>query len=73
MKKKDRFMAYDAYEKLAASYAEMVDTKPHNAYLERPTTISLLPDVWDKQVLDAGCGSGSLTMWLLEHGAQVTA
>jgi len=71
--KKDRFIAYDAYEKLADAYAEMIDTKPHNAYLERPTTLSLLPDVEGKRVLDAGCGPGVYAEWLVEHGAEVVA
>ncbi len=68
-RKKDLFIAYDAYEKLAHAYAEMIDTKPHNAYLERPTTLSLLPDVEGKRVLDAGCGPGVYAEWLVERGA----
>lgn len=72
-RKRDRFIAYDAYEKLADAYAERIDTKPHNAYLERPTTLSLLPDVEGKRVLDAGCGPGVYAEWLVEHGAEVVA
>jgi hypothetical protein len=53
-REKKKFIAYDAYERLADTYAEMIDTKPHNAYLERPATLSLLPDVKGKRVLDAG-------------------
>lgn len=68
---KKRFIAYDAYERLANAYAEMIDTKPHNAYLERPATLSLLPDVEGKRVLDAGCGTGAYSEWLVEHGAEV--
>jgi len=71
--KKERFIAYDAYERLADAYAELVDTKPHNAYLERPATLSLLPDVGGKRVLDAGCGPGVYSEWLAGHGADVTA
>jgi hypothetical protein len=41
-------IAYDAYEKLADAYADIIETKPHNAYLERPATLSLLPDVKGK-------------------------
>ena len=70
---KKRFIAYDAYEKLADAYAELVDTKPHNAYLERPATLSLLPDVDGKRVLDAGCGPGAYSEWLVDHGAEVVA
>jgi hypothetical protein len=43
----------DAYEALAESYAARVDTKPHNAYCERPATLSLLPAIGGKRVLDA--------------------
>ena len=70
-RKKTRFIAYEAYEKLADAYAEQIDTMPHNAYLERPATISLLSEVNGKIVLDAGCGPGSLAEWLLDQGATV--
>ncbi len=70
---KKRFIAYDAYEKLADAYAEQIDTKPHNAYLERPATVSLLPDVSGKIVLDAGCGPGFYSEWLVGCGARVIA
>ncbi len=69
--KKDRFIAYDAYVKLAEKYAEIIDTKPHNAEYERPGLLRIMPDVQGRKVLDAGCGSGSLTHWLLERGAEV--
>lgn len=66
-------VALDAYEALAESYAAQIDTKPHNAYYDRPATLSLLPDVAGMQVLDLGCGPGVYTEWLIGHGAQVTA
>jgi 2-polyprenyl-3-methyl-5-hydroxy-6-metoxy-1,4-benzoquinol methylase len=53
-----RPIALEAYEELAESYAALVDTKPHNALYERPATLSLLPEVRGKRVLDAGCGPG---------------
>lgn len=62
-------IALDAYEALAEVYAARVDSKPHNAYYERPATLSLLADVEGKRVLDAGCGPGVYTEWLVEHGA----
>jgi len=70
---KDKPIAFDAYEKLADAYAAKIDTKPHNAYLERPATLSLLPEVKGKRVLDAGCGPGVYSEWLLRHEAKVVA
>lgn len=67
----DKPIALEAYEALAESYAAVVDTKPHNAYYERPATLSLLPEVKDKVVLDAGCGPGVYSAWLIERGAKV--
>lgn len=66
-------IALDAYEKLAEAYAARVDTKPHNAYYERPATLSLLPEVEGRRVLDAGCGPGVYAEWLVDHGAEVVA
>lgn len=40
MNEEKKPIALDAYEKLADAYAEMIETKPHNAYLERPATLS---------------------------------
>ncbi|HEX2907797.1 MAG TPA: class I SAM-dependent methyltransferase, partial [Phototrophicaceae bacterium] len=47
--------------------------KPHNAYYDRPATLSLLPDVAGKRVLDVGCGPGFYAEWLVNHGAAVVA
>ncbi len=44
-----------------------------NRYYERPATIALLGDVRGAQVLEVGCGSGPLTGWLVDHGAEVVA
>jgi SAM-dependent methyltransferase len=66
-------ISFDSYEKMAEYYFECVDTKPFNAYYERPATLSLLPDVTRKKVLDAGCAAGWYCKWLLEKGADVTA
>ena len=65
------FIAYEAYKKLANPYAELVNTKPHNAYLEKPAFLSLLPDVKSLSTLDAGCGTGIYSEWLVLHGAKV--
>ncbi len=49
-------VANKAYDKLAKSYNEKIDTKPHNAYYDRPAVKSLVPEVKNKNILDAGCG-----------------
>jgi SAM-dependent methyltransferase len=64
-------IALKAYEKLAERYAALIDTKPHNAYYERPATLSLLPSVRGKRVLDAGCGPGVYAQILVKRGAKV--
>lgn len=66
-------IALAAYEALAEAYAAAVDTKPHNAYYERPAMRSLLPEVRGKRVLDAGCGPGVYAEWLVARGAEVVA
>jgi ubiquinone/menaquinone biosynthesis C-methylase UbiE len=63
----------EAYETLADAYAQKVDTKPHNAFYERPTTLSLIGNVRQQTILDAGCGPGVYTKWLLDKGANVIA
>jgi len=68
---KEKPIALKAYEKLAERYAALIDTKPHNAYYERPATLSLLPSVRGKRVLDAGCGPGVYAQILLNRGARV--
>lgn len=60
-----------AYDQLAAGYDADGDTKPSNAYLERPAMRSLLPTVEGTTVLDAGCGAGHLTAELVADGAHV--
>lgn len=71
--KKEKPLAQEAYDVLAEAYAALVDTKPHNAYYERPATLSLLPEVKGKRVLDAGCGPGAYAEWLADRGAEVVA
>ena len=66
-------IALAAYETIAEAYAAHIDTKPHNAYYERPATLSLFPDVKGKRVLDAGCGPGVYAEWLAHRGASSTA
>ena len=65
-------IALEAWERLAESYAAQVETKAHNALYKRPATLSLLPSVKGKRVLDAGCGPGVYAELLVEQGAEVT-
>jgi len=61
------------YDAMAQAYAADVEDNAFNAYYERPATIRLLGDVAGKRVLEVGCGPGSLTSWLVQAGATVTA
>ena len=71
MDPEDEPVARAAYDELADTYAEDVETNAYNANLEFPATASLVPDVDGKRVLDAGCGTGVYTEWLLDRGANV--
>jgi SAM-dependent methyltransferase len=66
-------LAKQAYEAIADSYAAMIETKPHNAYCERPAMIAMWPHLVGKRVLDAGCGPGLYAQLLNQRGARVTA
>jgi SAM-dependent methyltransferase len=61
------------YDTIATKYAAEIDRRPWNALYERPATLALLPDVRDKDVLDAGCGPGWYADWLARQGARVVA
>ncbi|GAB6189722.1 class I SAM-dependent methyltransferase [Marinitoga arctica] len=58
------------YDKLAIHYAEDVDTKSFNAYYERPSMIKIIDNVKGLKVLDAGCGAGFYTEWLINNSAK---
>ncbi len=60
-----------AYDAVAKEYAAANETSPYNALYERPAVIELLGNVREKRVLDAGCGAGPLSQWLVENGASV--
>lgn len=61
------------YHRVADAYAALIDTKPHNAYYDRPAVISLWHDLTNCEVLDAGCGPGVYAEELVKRGARVTA
>jgi SAM-dependent methyltransferase len=58
---------------MSTVYREANDEGAFNAFYERPATIALLGDVSGLRVLEAGCGPGALTSWLVDNGAIVTA
>lgn len=68
-------LALDVYgsAEFALSYANKIEYNSHNAMYERPATLSLISDVKGQKVLDAGCGPGIYSEWLLDKGAEVTA
>jgi ubiquinone/menaquinone biosynthesis C-methylase UbiE len=61
------------YDAMAAEYDRHNATSGANAFYERPATIELLGEVSGKRVLEAGCGTGPLTKWLVDNGADVVA
>jgi SAM-dependent methyltransferase len=66
-------VSIESYDEMAKYYENYVDTKPWNAYYERPATLSLLPEIKNKKILDIGCAGGWYTKYLLDNGASVTA
>jgi 2-polyprenyl-3-methyl-5-hydroxy-6-metoxy-1,4-benzoquinol methylase len=66
-------IAYNAYQQLADSYAAMIDTKPHNAYYDRPAMVGIWPDLAGKRVLDASYGPGVYTELLIQSETNVTS
>lgn len=62
----------DAYDRLAAVWSATTDDGPFNGLLERPAVRDLVPrPLQDMTILDAGCGSGAQSEWLLNEGADV--
>jgi len=61
----------EAYDELADRYRPDTEGDAYNAHIEFPATTDLLTDIEGKRFLDAGCGAGRYTEWLLDHGAEV--
>jgi SAM-dependent methyltransferase len=61
------------YTSIGARYAAEVDNNAYNCGYERPATTKLLPPLEGLNVLDAGCGSGWYSEYLVDQGAKVTA
>jgi len=62
-------MKADHYDEFAASYDRENASSLLNAYYNRPALVALAGDVRGRRILDAGCGSGPLTLDLRSGGA----
>lgn len=70
----DKPIALEAYEALARRYSDIAETKAENGYNEHPAMRAQIGGVEGLRVLDAGCGPGFLTRYLLDRGvAEVAA
>jgi SAM-dependent methyltransferase len=56
---------------MAADYVAHVETSPYTALYEGPGLQALLPPVAGRRVLDAGCGTGRTSAWLVGQGAEL--
>jgi SAM-dependent methyltransferase len=56
---------------MAADYVAHVEANPYTALYEAPGLQALVPPVAGLRVLDAGCGGGRTSAWLVEQGAEV--
>lgn len=67
--------SYDIYSNsdFVKQYLESIKDNPWNTYYERPSTLSLLPDIHNRRILDAGCGPGIVSRELLNRGGIVTS
>jgi len=61
------------YNEMDDAYIRKTECDLHNAYYERPAIKALISEINGKKVLEAGCGGGVLTEWLVDEGAKVTA
>ncbi len=69
----DAPIALEAYEALARRYSDIAETKAENGYNEHPAMRAQLGPVKGLRVVDAGCGPGFLTRYLLDQGAAEVA
>lgn len=69
----ERRLKDQMYTRHASEYEQAIENNIYNAHFERPSLLSMLPDVAGCSVLDLGCGPGVYTDILLKRGAKVTA
>ena len=59
------------YEAMAADYVAELEESPFNALYERPGVIALLPDSCRQASARCRVRLGSISDWLVRHGAEV--
>ena len=60
------------FDQFAEAYSADNEVNLLNGYYERPEMLRLAGDVAGRHILDAGCGSGPLSVALRDRGADVT-
>lgn len=65
-------MGADQYDAYAENYDRENSSSLLNAHYAKPAMLRLAGEVSGRRVLDAGCGSGPLSLALQERGAHVT-
>ncbi|HEY2701685.1 MAG TPA: class I SAM-dependent methyltransferase [Pseudonocardiaceae bacterium] len=60
------------YDSFAEAYTAENETSLINAYYARPAVLDLAGDVAGRRILDAGCGSGTVSSELRDRGAIVS-
>ncbi|MDY6765137.1 MAG: class I SAM-dependent methyltransferase [Halobacteria archaeon] len=63
--------AHEVYGRRAESYAEKNHSADARERYEWPAVRQALPELKDKRILDAGCGSGYYSAWMARRGAEV--
>ncbi len=58
----------DMYTKYAVKYADAIENNAYNGLYERPSTLALVGDVDNKEVLDLGCGPGIYAQHFVDQG-----
>ncbi|GGP84445.1 class I SAM-dependent methyltransferase [Saccharothrix coeruleofusca] len=64
-------VAENDYDSFAEAYAAENETSLVNAYYAQPAILDLAGDVAGRRILDAGCGSGTVSAGLRDRGAVV--
>jgi SAM-dependent methyltransferase len=62
----------DAYDSIAEGYSAENETSLLNIYYNHPALLNLAGDVTGRRILDAGCGSGPVSVSLRDRGAIVS-